>query len=335
MDKRNSLISILIPAKNAESYLRACIDSITAQTYANWELIVVNDHSTDQTPVILKDLTTTDNRIKTLNNEGHGIINALRLAYQNSRGNLITRMDADDLMSKDKLSLMSSLLTSNGRGNLAVGLVEYFKEGGVGPGYLKYAEWLNTLTSNGENFNQIYKECSIPSPCWMTYREDLDQCNAFLSDQYPEDYDLAFRFRSQRLNVLPVNKVIHYWRDHDTRASRNDPNYEDNRFINLKVHYFLKQDYDVAQSLILWGAGNKGKEIAKNLISRNVKFEWVTNNHKKIGKDIYGVKIQSEEYINSENKSQIIVTLSSPSDKKYALEKLNLCKQTITAYWFV
>ena len=334
MDKRNPLISILMPAKNAELYISECIVSISNQTYTNWELIVVNDHSTDQTKQILQELISTDNRIKAIDNEGHGIIKALQLAYQHSNGSLITRMDADDLMSNDKLSLMAKLITAKGPGNLIVGLVEYFKDGGIGAGYFKYAEWLNTLTLKGDNYNQIYKECIIPSPCWMVFRTDLDQCDAFNSELYPEDYDLAFRFRKRGLNILPVNKVIHYWRDHDSRASRNDSNYADNRFIELKIHHFLYQDYNQEQQLILWGAGSKGKEIAKKLLSRNIRFEWITNNTKKIGKDIYGVKIQSETLIKNNFKKQIIVSLSSPTDKKYAIDKLNKINLDYTAFWF-
>jgi len=50
------------------------------------------------------------------------------------------------------------------------------------------------LTAKGNNFQEIYKECVIPSPCWMIYRTDMDKCQAFLPNRYPEDYDLCFRF---------------------------------------------------------------------------------------------------------------------------------------------
>ena len=57
------------------------------------------------------------------------------------------------------------------------------------------------MTKDAVNFRALYKECSIPSPCWMTHREDLKMVGGFDSDRYPEDYDLAFRFAKAKLKL--------------------------------------------------------------------------------------------------------------------------------------
>ncbi|MBT8303818.1 MAG: glycosyltransferase, partial [Bacteroidia bacterium] len=92
------LISILIPFKNTVLFLPECLDSILKQTYTNWEAILVDDNSDDDSFELVKTYSEIDNRFKPLKNPGNGIIEALRCAYNNSKGEFITRMDSDDIM---------------------------------------------------------------------------------------------------------------------------------------------------------------------------------------------------------------------------------------------
>ena len=117
----------------------------------------------------------------------------LKFAYSKSKGNYITRMDSDDIMVPEKLELMVNALQKSGDGHIALGQVSYFSKDGISDGYYSYEKWLNKLTRAGSNYSEIYKECVIPSPCWMVSRKDFDLCGGFNSDIYPEDYDLAFR----------------------------------------------------------------------------------------------------------------------------------------------
>ncbi len=282
------LISIVMPVKNAGAYLSDCLQSIIDQTEPHWELLAVNDHSTDNSFSILKEWANKDDRIEVYNNHGNGIIDALNLAYAKSKGSFISRMDADDKMAPDKMMLMKEALANYGQGHVAVGLVEYFSSGKLGNGYIKYANWLNTLTQQTNNFIDVYKECVIPSPCWMMYKTDFDICNGFNSNRYPEDYDLCFRMYAQQMKIAAVPKILHYWRDYPNRTSRTDEKYADNRFLDLKLHYFLKLDHQPTKSLCLWGAGDKGKYLSKKLIALSIDFTWLCNNPKKMGQNIYG-----------------------------------------------
>ncbi|MBL4592921.1 MAG: glycosyltransferase family 2 protein [Flavobacteriales bacterium] len=306
------LISIVMPVKNTSLFLRECLDSILKQTTTNWELLAVDDGSTDNSLEILKKYSNKDNRIKIFINNGNGIIDALRLAYVNSSGELITRMDSDDRMSEDKLSVLSANLLDAGKGNIAVGLVNYFSENGVGEGFKNYENWLNGLILKGNNFKEIYKECVIPSPCWMVYREDLERCDAFNPSRYPEDYDLTFRFYLNGLKPIPCDKVLHHWRDYPTRTSRTDEHYADNTFIEIKTHYFLTHEYNAEKNLVVWRAGGKGKALAQLLIEQNIEFQWICDNPKKIGKDIYDQKILSFNELDNINGAQSIVTVANP-----------------------
>ena len=321
------LVSILIPFRNTEPFIEACLRSILAQTYAHWELVIIDDHSTDSSYSIVKRWAQTDSRIKLYKNTGRGIIAALQFAFKMSSGALITRMDSDDVMRKNKLEVLSQNLQTHGRGHVSLGLVHYFSEEGIKAGYKSYETWLNTLTTNGSNYSEIYKECVIPSPCWMLYREDLMACDAFNPDTYPEDYDLAFRFYKHNYTCIPCDTVLHDWRDYSHRTSRTDEHYAENHFIPLKLNYFLELDYNANNTLIVWGAGHKGKCIAKLLIEKNIDFEWICDNPKKIGKDIYGKLMKSFDCLKTLGPSQSIITVANKeaqTDIRKYLKKLNM-----------
>jgi len=310
------LISILIPFKNTTQFLPECLDSILKQTYSNWELLIIDDSSTDDSYQIVNNYVKEDKRIKLYKNKGEGIIAALRLAFEKSSGSYITRMDSDDIMSINKLEVLLNNLLLHGRKHLATGLVSYFSEQGINDGYKSYENWLNKLILKGKNYSEIYKECVIPSPCWMVHKEDLLACEAFNPDNYPEDYDLAFRFYKNQLKVIPCDKVLHYWRDYSYRTSRTHEHYAQNYFLEIKLTYFLELDYNNSRPLVIWGAGNKGKAIAKMLIEKQVDFVWVCNNPKKIGKHIYDKKLHSFIHLKGLNNAQSIITVANKESQQ-------------------
>ena len=312
----NMLVSILIPFKNTEEYLEECLLSIINQSYKNWEVLAVNDHSTDSSAKVVARFANIDKRIKLYSNKGNGIIEALRTAYKISTGHFVTRMDSDDIMKENRLEVMASALKKYGKGHLAVGQVRYFSHRGISNGYERYEQWLNQLTKTGNNYSEIYKECVIPSPCWMIYREDLDNCGAFTPDRYPEDYDLTFRFYENNLKCIPCNQVLHMWRDYDTRTSRTSEHYAQNYFLDIKLHYFLKLDYDPKKVLTVWGAGYKGKEIAKGLKKRNIDFYWLCDNPKKIGKEIYGKEMHHFSILTEFKNPQSVITVANEDAQK-------------------
>ncbi|MGK0436228.1 MAG: glycosyltransferase involved in cell wall biosynthesis [Flavobacteriales bacterium] len=307
----NQRVSIITPVKNGAQFLVECLDSIVNQTHQNWELLIVNDSSTDETQSILEEYAQQDNRIVVSQNKGKGIIDALITGYEKSAGEFITRMDADDIMTPNKLELLTKKLIEKGKGYLATGFVNYFSETELGQGYFNYQEWLNGLSQTESNFDDIYKECVIPSPCWMVFREDFEASGGFNFNLYPEDYELTFRFYKQELKVVAVKEVIHHWRDYATRTSRTDSNYADNYFIQLKLNYFLELDYDNSRELELWGAGKKGKEVARFLIEKQIKFDWLSNNDKKIGKEVYGVILKDSKSVLEKGTPQILIAVGS------------------------
>lgn len=317
-------VSIIVPAKNEELYIRECLTSIIKQSFSDWEAIVVDDHSTDQTVNIIHSDFIGEQRIRVLSNEGKGIISALRTGYKHAQGELISRMDADDRMRANKIAVLSKALHSSGRGYLAVGGVNYFSDQEVKSGFKNYERWLNKHTAKGSNFTDIFKECAIPSPNWMIYRDDLDRIGAFDSDRYPEDYDLAFRMFLNGLKVIPTKEVTHDWRDYPNRTSRVSDVYKDHTFTAIKWYYFDRYFRDLSRQLVLFGTGLRGKRLAKHLIDRKIAFQWVSHNTEKIGKHIYDVRIESLDKFSWENK-QIISTIAKEKGRK-AVEDMALIR---------
>lgn len=308
---QQSLVSIVIPFKNTSAFIAECVESILNQTYTHWEAIFINDHSTDNSKAIVATYAKNDHRIKLYDTNGHGIIDALQLAYSYSKGTFISRMDSDDIMTTNRIEIMVKSLLRSGLGHIAIGQVKYFKKEGISEGYAKYERWINKLTATGSNFTEIYKECVIPSPCWMTYREDFEKAEAFRPNRYPEDYDLTFRFYAQKLVCTPCKTVLHLWRDYASRTSRTHEHYSQNYFLDIKLDYFLKLDYDSSRPLTVWGAGFKGKSITKQLKSKSIPFYWICDNPKKIGKEIYGCTLRSFDYLKDLMSPQSIVTVAN------------------------
>lgn len=329
------IISIIIPFKDTAIFLKECLNSIVPQTFIKWEVLAVDDHSSDNSLEIVTSFAKEDNRIRVFKNAGVGIIPALQTAYKKCSGDFITRMDSDDVMKPNRLDVMAKSLQKTGRGYVAVGKVKYFSDRGISNGYERYEKWLNQLTQTGANFSEIYKECVIPSPCWMVHRDDFEASDGFEPSRYPEDYDLAFRFYKQGLKIIPCHEVLHLWRDYDTRTSRTHEHYAQNYFLDIKIDYFLKLDFESKRPLVVWGAGFKGKTIAKKLLSKNLDFMWLCDNPNKINKSIYGKKMNHFSSLEKLNNPQSIVTVANEAAQKEIRSYLNnLGQQAMLDYFF-
>ncbi len=333
------LISILLPTFNTAPYLAACIDSILAQTEEHWELIAVNNFSTDGSAEILQAYAGRDPRIRFFHNEDErgrtGVSPANRFAFQQARGPLVTRMDSDDIMPPDRLFLMKKMLLDSGPGHVATGAVQFFGEDGVGDGYRKYEAWLNGLAASGRHFEEIYRENVLPSPVWMAWHNDLVLAVAFEEDIYPEDYDLTFRLRHSGCKIIATAELLHHWRERPDRTSRTDPKYLDNSYLDLKTQWFLKTDFDEKRPLVLWGAGRKGKRLAALLRTGGVPFRWVCDQPNKWGHEVSGVKMENYEVILQIPDVQVIVAVAAVEGQAFILDSMRQNgKEMGRDFWF-
>jgi len=336
IEKITPLVSIVMAVKDTAQYLPECLDSIISQTYENWELIAVNDHSVDKSLKILQSYSDKDNRIRVFSSDRPKLIPTLQVGYKEVKGTLINRMDSDDRMPEYKLQVLVEEWLKYGKGHVIAGGTEHFVDAGeVGGGFINYENWLNEVARTSTHYKEIYKECVIPSHCWIIHKEDFDRAGAFDPVVYPEDYDLCFRYYRLGLKVIGLDKILHYWRDRSNRISRTWEEYKENRYFEMKIRYFYELDRDKNRPLVLWGAGRNGKDMAKEIQKFEPNFNWVCDNDKKIGKDIYNVNLQHYNSVEAIVNPQIIVVVASPDGKKEIRELLKSWnKIPVMDFWF-
>ncbi len=317
------MISILIPFKNAEPFFKECINSILAQSYSDFEIIAVDDNSEDDSLYTIKSYS--DKRIQVFKNEGTGILPALQTAQKHATGKFITRMDADDIMPKEKLTFLLDALKQKGPGSVATGMVQYFGKEKISEGYKKYEDWVNNVCDKNTFYKEIYRECVVASPNWLMHKEDFYTISGFKNLQYPEDYDLVFKWKSAGFQIHGVKQITHLWREHNKRTSRTSIHYQQESFFKIKTAYFLKE-YN-GKEIALLGAKKKGRLLAKIMRSQKIKFRWYEQDENLIGTKVMGVQIESyKTFISYDKKTACIISVYPDIHDKDKLEKTLLKK---------
>jgi len=328
---KNPELSILTPFYNPGKHFVPCIESILSQSFENWEWILVDDFSTDDSASIINSYN--DPRIKVYKNQEKGLINGLRIALANSNGNYISRMDADDIAPKDKYQLLLDKIKPQKQGTVCIGAVKYFNNDGLNEGYQYYEKWLNEVNKASATWQNIYRECTIPSPNFLISRTDLQNIGQFDSDIYPEDYDLAFRMRQHGLKVAFVNEITHLWRDHSERSTRTQEHYNHLNFIPLKVKNIVAEFPD--RDIVIWGGAKKGKLIARQLASLNRRYDWVCSNVQRIGHVVYDVKIRDPKEMNWIKDQCVIIAVSNKDEQNNITQTLeNQNKTPLEDFFF-
>ena len=127
-----SLISIVVPVYNVEKYLRECVDSILAQTYPEFELLLIDDGATDSSGRICDEYAERDSRIRVFHKENGGLSDARNYGMDRIKGEYITFIDSDDLVGKDYLEILLRMAKEHKADISALGTI-VFEDGGELP----------------------------------------------------------------------------------------------------------------------------------------------------------------------------------------------------------
>lgn len=263
-------LSILMPYRNASVYIEECYRSIIAQNYLHWELLIVNDHSTESISHI-QQLAVSDDRVTLLPNTGRGIVPALVTAYHQASGTYITRMDADDIMPPGRLNCLVAAIKASPPKRICTGRVKYFSDTPISEGYQKYEDWINERTVRNDHWRHLYRECVVASPNWICRKEEMDTIGHFQDLSYPEDYHLVFKWYQSGFQVKSLEEVTLFWREHPERTSRNSANYAQEAFFRLKIQKFVEIECQ-GHEIVIWGHNKKSKLAASTLRSLGVPF---------------------------------------------------------------
>ena len=289
-------LSVLLPVRNGEDSLREAIGSLMAKSFSAFEVLVVDDGSTDGTGELLRTLAEEDSRLRVFTQGAKGIVAALEAARARARGRFLARMDADDIAHPDRFQSQLELMASDSR-IVATGTgVTYFPREQVRDGSFRYEGWINSLTSHDSMVRDLFVECPLPHPTLLLRADVLALIGGYRENGWPEDYDLILRLWEGGGRFGKVPERLLQWRDGANRLSRTHPAYLEEAFRRCKVHYLLRSHLEGGRGVVIWGAGPVGKAFARELQAQGGKLRaFVDRAPNKLGQEIHGVQVVAPE----------------------------------------
>lgn len=325
------VISVLLPAFDAEGTLAAALRSVQRQSEASWECVVVDDGSRDGTAVVARKLAERDARIRLLSLQHGGIVAALNAGLAACRGALVARMDADDLMQRRRLELQARALRQR-PGLAGVGChVRLFPRAGMTDGLRAYEAWLSSMGQPEDVRREAFIECPLAHPALMLRREVLLE-HRYRDCAWPEDYDLVLRLlqRGHQLGVV-AQRLLH-WRDGPARLSRSSDRYSIPAFVECKAEYLAQGFLKSVERYVLWGYGDTGKALAEALARRGKRPAAIVELHPgRLGQLIRGVRVVPPDALRALPRRPIVVSvagLTPRSQIRAALTQMSFTELT-------
>lgn len=302
-------VSILLPCRNAQQWLPACIDSIRRQTFERFEVVAVDDHSQDATGGLLQQAARVDNRFRALRSPEPGIVPALNFGLEQSRCELVARMDADDLMHPRRLALQTAYLQQETGVDVVGTRVRGFPEEQLTAGFIEYLKWQNACIAESAISNDIYLESPLAHPSVMFRRTVIRDAGGYLNGAFPEDYELWLRLLHRGIRIGKLPQTLLDWRDYPDRTSRRDPRCSRENFDRLRARY-LQRDRRLTSNgrrLAVWGAGRATRQRARHLLQGGIRpIAWVDVDPNKIGNRIDGVPVVDPSWLRQQDKPFVL-----------------------------
>ena len=259
MDRKK--YSIVIPAFNADKYIKQSIDSALAQTCQDFEMIIVDDGSTDQTGPICDSYAKDDDRIKVFHRPHEGMISSRRFGVSQAAGSWVIHLDADDLMKPEELETLSDKIKQYGdKVDCILFNFELLMDNGqeqvvrpvTGGGLIESEKLLTDkrevclLVFSYPNFTTLWRKA--------TKREfvGLDDLSPFYYlNYYGEDTFQTIELIRHCNSFLFMTDVLYQWRRHGANSTRA-VNFPDNKVtyvrdeyvVNFLKEYYTKEDFD-------------------------------------------------------------------------------------------
>jgi len=233
-------VSVLMPVFNGERYLRPALDSILTQTLTNFEFIVINDGSRDNSAEILEQYATRDRRIRLIHQENRGLIASLNRGIELAWSEYIARMDADDVSLPSRLEKQHKFLEEN-PGHALVGTWAHIQVEDSAPDRMHKHPTDSLAAKWALLFNCPFVHSSV-----MVRRQAVVEAGGYDSgfqQPSPEDYDLWSKIaRVHEVANLP--EILHIYREVKSSICRTD-----------KQGEMIKHVVAVSARNIAWASG--------------------------------------------------------------------------------
>ena len=219
-------ISIIIPCYNAEEHLRETLDCLKKQTISDWECIVVNDGSKDNSLAIAKEFSTNDSRFRFIDKENEGPAIARNTAIATSSGKYILPLDADDLIAPTYAEKAVKYLEEHPKTKLVYCQCEFFGD--------KEGLW-NLPNYNYNEF--IYSNCIF---CSCIYRrKDYDKTPGYNPNMklMDEDWDFLLSLLGPDDEVYCIPEPLFFYRQHGITRNRSNRSETDKSHLQLMLNH--------------------------------------------------------------------------------------------------
>jgi len=229
-------ITVIIPVYNAEKYIEESVGSVLNQTFKNFELLIVNDSSTDNTEKIVKKIIMNDSRCFLINlPENKGKAHALNIAIQKAKGEFICILDADDIFFQDKLEQQIKFMQEHPEVDMVYGGAKYFSDSDEELEQRKILESSENLFENlkkarGKTIEELNAQHhgilndndAIIAACSVMIRKKVfEKCKFDEQLRNIEDYDMWYQIIGKGFKLYGIKKPFYYYRVHKNQKSAN------------------------------------------------------------------------------------------------------------------
>ena len=220
----NQLISIIVPVYNVEEYLKQCLDSILEQTFSNYEVILVNDGSTDSSGLICQEYAEKDARIRYFEKENGGLSDARNYGIEQARGDYLTFVDSDDFLDASHLSILYNALVNNDADISIANYANY--QTSTATFYLhtfgEYYEKIYTSEELIDDLSFLERNDLSFSTIWGSlYKKRVFSFLRFPKGVIGEDVALIYKMYTQVDKIVYVHKDTYIYRENDSGISKS------------------------------------------------------------------------------------------------------------------
>lgn len=226
-------ISVIVPVYKVEKYLRECVDSILAQTYRDFELILVDDGSPDSCGAICDEYAAKDSRIRVIHQENQGVSAARNAALDVAKGEFIAFVDGDDYLHPEMLSLTFRLIREHGADVCAFGVCQ-FPDGNKPPLDQLLSESLRILSNREACMEVCRNQNWMPIVCNKLYKSTVFRNIRFPIGRYHEDEAVSHVLMYSAKKTVQIPGKLYFYRENQGSIMHNP---ELRKFYDKAVAY--------------------------------------------------------------------------------------------------
>lgn len=297
-------VSVVLPVFNGAATLPTAVDSILAQSFTDFELILVDDGSTDCTLKIVKGYVAQDERVRGFTIPHSGVATAANAGLSKVRAPLIARMDADDYSMPERLAQQVTYMHGHPEIGILGTCVKFGGNRETAGGYARYVDWTNTLLTPEEIRLRRFQEAPFAHPSTMYRTKLVDRFGGYKTGNLPEDYELWLRWMSFGVKAAKLPTTLLVWNDPPDRLSRTGEQCMVDNFYKMKSPYladWLHKNVSPTRRIYVIGAGKTSRQRALILEQYGIVITgWIDVDPNKIGNIVNGKRVVGREILEQE-----------------------------------